>query len=102
VRKSYDQLGAALDVVDLTDLRRTVMTAQTEARWRLDAPLLSQSRWSQGTANMEDHETRRKIIREWMALPKDKRQTEEQGAAFGQRRPSKTSSTAVGALHRTA
>jgi hypothetical protein len=37
-------LGAALDVVDLTDLRRTVMTAQTEARWRLDAPLLSQSR----------------------------------------------------------
>jgi len=31
---------------------------------------------------MEDHETRRKIIREWMALPKDKRQTEEQVAAF--------------------
>ena len=26
----------------------------------------------------EDHETRRKIIRQWMALPKDKRQTEEQ------------------------
>ena len=31
---------------------------------------------------MKDHETRRKIIREWMALPKDKRQTEEQAAAF--------------------
>jgi hypothetical protein len=31
---------------------------------------------------MEDHETRRKLIREWMALPKDKRQTEEQAAAF--------------------
>ena len=31
---------------------------------------------------MEDHEIRRKIIREWMALPKDKRQTEEQAAAF--------------------
>ena len=31
---------------------------------------------------MEDHETRRKIIREWMALPKDKRQTEEQVTAF--------------------
>ena len=31
---------------------------------------------------MEDHEIRRKIIREWMALPKDKRQTEEQVAAF--------------------
>ena len=29
---------------------------------------------------MEDHETRRKIIREWMALPKEKRQTEEQVA----------------------
>ena len=31
---------------------------------------------------MEDHETRRKLIREWMALPKDKRQTEEQVAVF--------------------
>ena len=40
------------------------------------------AKMSQGTANMEDHETRRKIIREWMALPKDKRQTEEQVAAF--------------------
>ena len=37
---------------------------------------------SKGAANMEDHETRRKIIREWMALPKDKRQTEEQVVAF--------------------
>jgi hypothetical protein len=35
---------------------------------------------SQGTTNMEDHETCRKLIREWMALPKDKRQTEEQVA----------------------
>ena len=32
-----------------------------------------------------DHETRRKIIREWMALPKDKRQTEEQVAAFAKK-----------------
>jgi hypothetical protein len=31
---------------------------------------------------MEDYETRRKIIRQWMALPKDKRQTAEQAAAF--------------------
>jgi hypothetical protein len=31
---------------------------------------------------MEDHETRRKIIREWMALPKDKRHTEEQVVTF--------------------
>src|SRR5262249_58523798 len=30
---------------------------------------------AQGTADMEDHETRRKIIRQWMALPKDKRHT---------------------------
>jgi hypothetical protein len=30
----------------------------------------------------EDHETRRKIIRQWMALPKDKRQTKEQVVAF--------------------
>jgi hypothetical protein len=31
---------------------------------------------------MEDHETRRKIIRQWMALPKYKRQTAEHAAAF--------------------
>src|SRR5262249_153027 len=37
---------------------------------------------AQGTANMEDRETRRKIIRQWMALPKDKRQTVDQAAAF--------------------
>ena len=29
-----------------------------------------------------EHETRRKIIREWMSLPKDKRQTEEQAKPF--------------------
>ena len=34
---------------------------------------------------MEDHETRRKIIREWMALPKEKRQTEEQATAFAKK-----------------
>jgi hypothetical protein len=33
----------------------------------------------------EDHETRRKIIRQWMALPKDKRQTEEQVVAFAKK-----------------
>ena len=36
-------------------------------------------------STMEDHEIRRKIIREWMALPKDKRQTEEQVAAFAKK-----------------
>jgi hypothetical protein len=34
---------------------------------------------------MKDHETRRKIIREWMALPKDKRQGEEQVVAFAKK-----------------
>jgi hypothetical protein len=29
-----------------------------------------------------EHEARRKIIREWRSLPKDKRQTEEQAKAF--------------------
>ena len=29
-----------------------------------------------------EHKTRRAIIREWMSIPKDKRQTEEQAAAF--------------------
>ena len=37
------------------------------------------------TRTMEDHETRRKIIRQWMALPKDKRQTAEQAAAFAKK-----------------
>ena len=40
---------------------------------------------AQGTADMEDHETRRKIIRQWMALPKDKRQTADQAAGFAKR-----------------
>jgi hypothetical protein len=39
----------------------------------------------QETIDMEEHETRRKIIREWMALPKEKRQTEEQVAAFAKK-----------------
>jgi len=34
---------------------------------------------------MKDHETRRKIIREWMALPNAKRQTAEQVAAFAKK-----------------
>ena len=44
---------------------------------------------------MKDHEIRRKIIREWMALPKDKRQTEEHVAAFGKKA---VHSIAVGAI----
>ena len=34
---------------------------------------------------MRFHQTRRKIIREWTALPKDKRQTEEQVVAFAKK-----------------
>ena len=34
---------------------------------------------------MKFHETRRKIIREWTALPKDKRQTEEQVVAIAKK-----------------
>jgi hypothetical protein len=34
---------------------------------------------------MEDHETRRKIIRQWMALPENQRQTAEQVAAFAKK-----------------
>jgi hypothetical protein len=32
-----------------------------------------------------EHETRRKIIREWMSLPTDKRQTEEQAEPFAKK-----------------
>ena len=34
---------------------------------------------------MIDHETRRKLIRQWRSLPKDKRQTAEQAAAFARK-----------------
>jgi hypothetical protein len=33
----------------------------------------------------EDHETRRKVIRQWMAIPKDKRQTGEQVVEFAKK-----------------
>jgi hypothetical protein len=32
-----------------------------------------------------EHEMRRKIIREWMSLPKEKRQTEEQAKPFAKK-----------------
>jgi len=32
-----------------------------------------------------EHETRRKVIREWMALSKDKRQSEEQAKEFAKK-----------------
>jgi hypothetical protein len=32
-----------------------------------------------------EHEARREIIREWMALPKDKRQSEEQAKPFAKK-----------------
>ena len=34
---------------------------------------------------MDEHQTRRKIIRQWMALPKDKRQTEKHVATFAKK-----------------
>jgi hypothetical protein len=34
---------------------------------------------------MENRETRRKIIRQWTSLSKDKRQTEEQAAEFAKK-----------------
>jgi hypothetical protein len=34
---------------------------------------------------MEDHEMRRKIIRQWRSLPKDQRQTAQQAAAFAKK-----------------
>jgi hypothetical protein len=29
-----------------------------------------------------EHDVRRKVIREWMSLPRDKRQTQEQASSF--------------------
>ena len=42
--------------------------------------------WDQRSFDMKpEHEARRKIIREWMSLPKDKRQTEEQARPFAKK-----------------
>ena len=43
------------------------------------------SRSSGEAANMVDQETRRKVIRQWMSLPKDKRQTAEQAVEFAKK-----------------
>ena len=40
---------------------------------------------SRGIANMENRETRRKIIRQWASLPKDKRHIAEQAAEFAKK-----------------
>ena len=32
-----------------------------------------------------EHDARRAVIREWMSLPKEKRKTEEQAAAFAKK-----------------
>ncbi|MFY9839982.1 MAG: hypothetical protein WAK55_26630 [Xanthobacteraceae bacterium] len=54
-----------------------------------------------GTSNMEDHETRRKIIREWMSLPKDSDIPKNRLRHSPKRRPNKTSSIAVDAIRTT-
>jgi hypothetical protein len=42
--------------------------------------------WSKGFSSMmPEHATRRLIIREWMSLPKDKRQTEDQAKPFAEK-----------------
>jgi hypothetical protein len=39
-----------------------------------------------GAVNMRpEHDVRRKVIREWMSLTRDKRQTHEQAAAFAKK-----------------
>jgi hypothetical protein len=52
-----------------------------------DRALLCQIKTNEGAANMEieDHKARRKIIRDFMALSADKRQTKEQAVAFAQK-----------------
>ena len=36
-------------------------------------------------ANVEDHEARRKVIRQWMSLPKNRRHTAEQAVEFAKK-----------------
>jgi hypothetical protein len=48
---------------------------------------------------MPDHETRRKVIRQWMSLPKDKRQTAEQARLSPRRRQRKTNYSTTIVIH---
>jgi len=41
-----------------------------------------------------EHETRRKLIREWMRLPKDQRATEEQAKSFAEKAMDRVPSSA--------
>jgi hypothetical protein len=41
-----------------------------------------------------EHETRRKLIREWMSLPKDKRATKEQAESFAKKTMERVPSSA--------
>src|SRR6516165_1121068 len=50
-------------------VRQTAAIARSSKRGRCLRS--SRETAAQGTADMEDHETRRKIIRQWMALPAD-------------------------------
>jgi hypothetical protein len=61
---------------------KTVSAARNIARLLLFSTPRQKGRTD---VDMKDHETRRKIIREWMALPKDKRHGEEQVATFAKK-----------------
>src|SRR5271165_5286161 len=47
-----------------------------------------------------EHEARRTVIREWMSLPRQSRQTEEQAAAFATQATEKHKFTCSGDRHR--
>jgi|SRR6266487_90988 hypothetical protein len=67
-------VGDALAAVSSPRCRKTDGLLAVLAETRKRAP---EQLW-QGTGDMKTHEARRKIIRAWMALPKDRRETEEQ------------------------
>ena len=48
---------------------------------------------NKGAANVEDHETRWKVIRQWMSLPKDKRHSTEQAAEFAKKTVEQSTAT---------
>jgi hypothetical protein len=47
-----------------------------------------------------EHEARRTVIREWMSLPRERRQTEEQAAAFATQATEKHKFTCSGDRYR--
>jgi hypothetical protein len=75
---------ASGNVIEKIDHKPVLQSGQWSCYPGLQRQCLGAANWPRDD-EMVDHETRRKIIRQWQSLPKDKRQTTEQAAAFARK-----------------